>query len=131
MVLLFSYYICQFGVFRFGGNVLLNINTLQPFFHDQFNAGESPSAMNFTLVLNSTTGTSSMKSCCRRVQLYLVFSMLPNDLFIITAAALVYALVLRSENRGQVAMANSGYPNSNGCQFFFTLDKTPWLDQKV
>lgn len=27
-------------------------------------------------------------------------------------------------------MANASSPNSNGSQFFFTLDKSDWLDKK-
>ena len=33
-------------------------------------------------------------------------------------------------HRGLVACANQNRPNSNGSQFFITLDKTEWLDQK-
>ncbi|KFK29908.1 hypothetical protein AALP_AA7G194000 [Arabis alpina] len=37
---------------------------------------------------------------------------------------------LRFNHRGIVAMANASLPNSNGSQFFFTLDKCDWLDKK-
>ncbi|XP_010447295.1 PREDICTED: peptidyl-prolyl cis-trans isomerase CYP57-like [Camelina sativa] len=37
---------------------------------------------------------------------------------------------LRFNHRGIVAMANASSPNSNGSQFFFTLDKSDWLDKK-
>ncbi|CAN8327136.1 unnamed protein product [Cochlearia groenlandica] len=37
---------------------------------------------------------------------------------------------LRFNHRGIVAMANESSPNSNGSQFFFTLDKCDWLDKK-
>lgn len=36
---------------------------------------------------------------------------------------------LRFSHRGLVAMANNR-PNSNGSQFFLTLDKTEWLQKK-
>ncbi|CAN8229612.1 unnamed protein product [Cochlearia groenlandica] len=36
---------------------------------------------------------------------------------------------LRFNHRGIVAMANESLPNSNGSQFFFTLDKCDWLDK--
>ena len=32
--------------------------------------------------------------------------------------------------RGLLACANQNRPNSNGSQFFITLDKTDWLDKK-
>lgn len=37
---------------------------------------------------------------------------------------------LRFVRRGLLAMANNGEPNSNGSQFFFTLDATPDLEGK-
>ncbi|XP_024005906.1 peptidyl-prolyl cis-trans isomerase CYP57 isoform X2 [Eutrema salsugineum] len=37
---------------------------------------------------------------------------------------------LRFNHRGIVAMANASSPNSNGSQFFFTLDKCDWLEKK-
>lgn len=37
---------------------------------------------------------------------------------------------LRFNHRGIVAMANSNKPNTNGSQFFITMDKCPWLDKK-
>lgn len=37
---------------------------------------------------------------------------------------------LRFNHRGIVAMANESSPNTNGSQFFFTLDKCDWLDKK-
>ncbi|KAL7568113.1 hypothetical protein ACA910_019511 [Epithemia clementina (nom. ined.)] len=37
---------------------------------------------------------------------------------------------LKHTGAGVVAMANSGQPNSNGSQFYITLQPTPWLDGK-
>uniref|UniRef100_A0A166ERV7 PPIase cyclophilin-type domain-containing protein n=1 Tax=Daucus carota subsp. sativus TaxID=79200 RepID=A0A166ERV7_DAUCS len=37
---------------------------------------------------------------------------------------------LRFNHRGLVACANAGSPNSNGSQFFITLDRCDWLDRK-
>jgi peptidyl-prolyl cis-trans isomerase SDCCAG10 len=37
---------------------------------------------------------------------------------------------IKFKHRGLVAMANSGTPNSNGSQFFITLDRCDWLDRK-
>jgi peptidyl-prolyl cis-trans isomerase SDCCAG10 len=37
---------------------------------------------------------------------------------------------IRFNHRGQVAMANSNRPNSNGSQFFITLDNCDWLNGK-
>ncbi|XP_020236449.1 peptidyl-prolyl cis-trans isomerase CYP57 isoform X2 [Cajanus cajan] len=37
---------------------------------------------------------------------------------------------LKFKHRGIVAMANAGTPNSNGSQFFVTLDRCDWLDRK-
>lgn len=37
---------------------------------------------------------------------------------------------LKFKHRGLVAMANTGSPNSNGSQFFITLDRCDWLDRK-
>lgn len=37
---------------------------------------------------------------------------------------------LRFKHRGLVACAGSGAPNSNGSQFFITLDQCDWLDKK-
>ncbi|XP_027330419.1 peptidyl-prolyl cis-trans isomerase CYP57 isoform X2 [Abrus precatorius] len=37
---------------------------------------------------------------------------------------------LKFKHRGLVAMANTGSPNSNGSQFFVTLDRCDWLDRK-
>lgn len=38
---------------------------------------------------------------------------------------------LRFSHRGIVACANENAPNTNGSQFFFTLDKAPHLDRKA
>lgn len=37
--------------------------------------------------------------------------------------------IMKHDKPGLLCMANSG-PNTNGCQFFVTLDKCPWLDGK-
>lgn len=37
---------------------------------------------------------------------------------------------LRFKHRGLVACANTGSPNSNGSQFFISLDRCDWLDRK-
>ena len=37
---------------------------------------------------------------------------------------------IRFSHRGMVAMANKNKPNTNGSQFFMTMDKCPWLDKK-
>ncbi|RVW52383.1 Peptidyl-prolyl cis-trans isomerase CYP57 [Vitis vinifera] len=37
---------------------------------------------------------------------------------------------LRFNHRGLVACANAGSPNSNGSQFFISLDRCDWLDRK-
>lgn len=37
---------------------------------------------------------------------------------------------LRFKHRGLVACANAGSPNSNGSQFFISLDRCDWLDRK-
>lgn len=37
---------------------------------------------------------------------------------------------LRFKHRGLVACANTGSPNSNGSQFFISLDRCDWLDKK-
>lgn len=37
---------------------------------------------------------------------------------------------LRFKHRGLVACANASSPNSNGSQFFMTLDRCDWLDKK-
>lgn len=37
---------------------------------------------------------------------------------------------LRFSHRGIVAMANSNKPNTNGSQFFISMDKCNWLDKK-
>ncbi|CAM8943405.1 unnamed protein product [Rhodiola kirilowii] len=37
---------------------------------------------------------------------------------------------LRFKYRGLVACANAGVPNTNGSQFFISLDKCDWLDKK-
>ncbi|KAK4491017.1 hypothetical protein RD792_001738 [Penstemon davidsonii] len=37
---------------------------------------------------------------------------------------------LRFKHRGLVACAGSGIPNSNGSQFFITLDRCDWIDKK-
>lgn len=37
---------------------------------------------------------------------------------------------LRFKHRGLVACAGSGSPNTNGSQFFITLDRCDWLDKK-
>lgn len=37
---------------------------------------------------------------------------------------------LKFSHRGIVAMANKNIANTNGSQFFITLDKCPWLDKK-
>ncbi|KAL2935392.1 Peptidyl-prolyl cis-trans isomerase CYP57 [Bienertia sinuspersici] len=37
---------------------------------------------------------------------------------------------LRFNHRGLIACANAGSPNTNGSQFFMTLDRCDWLDKK-
>lgn len=37
---------------------------------------------------------------------------------------------LRFKHRGLVASAGTGSPNTNGSQFFITLDRCDWLDKK-
>ena len=37
---------------------------------------------------------------------------------------------LRFKHRGLVACAGAGSPNTNGSQFFITLDRCDWLDKK-
>lgn len=37
---------------------------------------------------------------------------------------------LRFSHRGIIAMANNNKPNTNGSQFFITMDKCNWLDKK-
>ena len=37
---------------------------------------------------------------------------------------------LRFNHRGLVACANAGSPNSNGSQFFISLDRCDWIDRK-
>ena len=37
---------------------------------------------------------------------------------------------IKFNHRGQVAMANSGAKDTNGSQFFITLERTDWIDRK-
>lgn len=61
-----------------------------------------------------------------------------SKLFIIVGGESIYGGVfadefhsrLRFKHRGLVAMANTGSPNSNGSQFFITLDRCDGLDRK-
>ncbi|KAH8740740.1 cyclophilin type peptidyl-prolyl cis-trans isomerase [Cryptosporidium ryanae] len=38
--------------------------------------------------------------------------------------------ILKHTKPGLLSMANSGTPNTNGCQFLITCNSCPWLDEK-